>query len=316
MLAVKAARKKPRARKSSAVLRGQLARQILQYVRESGLGQGDALTERALASHFNLSRSPVRNALRLLTEQRFITFSSAEGYHVALSRDELESRSVDVPDTTADQLYMTILRDRFAGRIEPQIGESELKRRYNVSSGLLMNVLLRLFDEGLIRRSQGHGWIFTPMVNSVEAQVASYEFRLAVEPAAMLSPRYEIDAQQLERLYAEQTRLLKGDYTGLTSQDFFELNTHFHETLVSFSQNEYLLQAVRQHNQLRRVVEYESFHQRARVSDSAREHLAVLDAIKKGDREWAATLMRRHLQVAGELLSAFKARQGSAESEV
>jgi DNA-binding GntR family transcriptional regulator len=164
-----------------------------------------------------------------------------------------------------------------------------------------------MFDEGLIRRSQGHGWLFTPMVNTVEGYRASYEFRLALEPAAMQSSRYRIDPQQFERLYAEQMKLLKGEMGDLTGREFFEYNTRFHETLVEFSQNEFLLQAIRQHNQLRRVVEYESFFQRARVAESAREHLEVLDALKKGDLEWAGTLMRRHLQVAGQTLSAFGA---------
>ncbi|MFC4312443.1 FCD domain-containing protein [Steroidobacter flavus] len=304
--APRAGKKKLPVKKSRDVLQGRLARQILQHMRDAGLSIGDPLTERTLAKQFGVSRSPVRNALKLLTEQQLIKFEPATGYQVALANSELEARLADVPDTAADTLYMTILRDRFADRIDRQIGESEIKRRYNVSSGLLMDVLLRMFDEGLIRRSQGHGWLFTPMVNTVEGYRASYEFRLALEPSAMQSSRYKVDPVQFERLYAEQMKLLKGDMGDLTGREFFEYNTRFHETLVEFSQNEFLLQAIRQHNQLRRVVEYESFYQRARVADSAREHLAVLDALKKGDLEWAATLMRRHLQVAGETLSAFR----------
>lgn len=301
----RAGKKKLPVKKSRDVLQGRLARQILQHMHDAGLSIGDALTERTLAKQFGVSRSPVRNALKLLTEQRLIKFEPATGYQVALANSDLEARLADVPDTAADTLYMTILRDRFAGRIDRQIGESEIKRLYNVSSGLLMDVLLRMFDEGLIRRGQGHGWLFTPMVNTVEGYRASYEFRLALEPSAMQSSRYKVDPVQFERLYAEQMKLLKGG--DLTGREFFEYNTRFHETLVEFSQNEFLLQAIRQHNQLRRVVEYESFYQRARVAESAREHLAVLDALKKGDLEWAATLMRRHLQVAGETLSAFSA---------
>jgi DNA-binding GntR family transcriptional regulator len=305
MPAAKTSKKRLPAKKGRDVLQGRLARQILRHVRDSNMQVGDPLTERSLAEQFGVSRSPVRNALRLLSEQGLITFEPAIGYQVALSGADLDARLEEMPDTAADRLYMTILRDRFAGRIDRHLREAEAKRRYNVSSGLLMNVLLRMFDEGLIRRSQGHGWIFTPMVNTVEAYQASYEFRLALEPAAILSPRYSIDEAQFERLYAEQLKLLKGELGTVTGREFFEYNTRFHETLVEFSQNEFMLQAIRQHNQLRRVVEYESFHQRARVTESAREHLAVLDALKSGDREWAATLMRRHLQVAGELMTAF-----------
>lgn len=308
-------KKKLPVKKGRDVLQGRLARQILQHMRDAGLSIGDALTERTLAKQFGVSRSPVRNALKLLTDQRLVKFDSATGYQVALANAELETRLADVPDTAADTLYMTILRDRFAGRIDRQIGESEIKRRYNVSSGLLMDVLLRMFDEGLIRRSQGHGWLFTPMVNTVEGYRASYEFRLALEPSAMESSRYQIDPLQFERLYAEQMKLLKGEMGDLTGREFFEYNTRFHETLVEFSQNEFLLQAIRQHNQLRRVVEYESFYQRARVAESAREHLAVLDALKKGDRDWAATLMRRHLQVAGETMSAFSTAEAASATK-
>jgi DNA-binding GntR family transcriptional regulator len=54
-------------------------------------------------------------------------------------------------------------------------------------------------------------------------------------------------------------------------------------------------------DRLRKFQEFASFtaDSRALVA-SCREHLAILDALEGGQREWAAALMRRHLSEGTE----------------
>lgn len=300
------------ARKSKELLQVQLAKQIVQFARESNLSSGHRLTERSLAETFGVSRSPIRDALKLLIDKGWVRVSPAEGYQLAVSSKQLAERKFDVPDTAAEKLYVQLLRDRFAGHIPRQCGESELKRRYEVSQGLLMTVLLRLLEEGLIRRSQGQGWLFTEVVNTLESFQASYEFRLVLEPSALLAERFVVDPARLDHLYAQQRKLLSEHANSVAKH--FELNREFHETLVGFSQNPFFVQSLRQHNQLRRVVEYESYHEGVRIAESSREHLAILDALKAGDREFAASLLRRHLRLAADSRGAFRPEKPANEA--
>ena len=82
----------------------------------------------------------------------------------------------------------------------------------------------------------------------------------------------------------------------MTPIELFEANSHFHETLARWSNNRFLLYAVRYTNQLRRLVEYRQAQlDRPQRRRQTQEHLAILEAIAGRRREEAATLLRRHL---------------------
>lgn len=78
------------------------------------------------------------------------------------------------------------------------------------------------------------------------------------------------------------------------------MNALFHETLVAWSGNRFLLQAIRQQNNIRRMTEYASFAtiDMARVRSSCSAHLAILDALADGDIDFAEALLSRHLNHA------------------
>lgn len=293
------------ARKRSEELKFELSQQIVELCRKQQWSVGQRLTERDLAERFNVSRSPVRSALEYLTERELIERKPNGGYYLAVSGSDLSERLGDVPKGTAEALYIQILRDRFAGRIPAQLSEADFMRHYEVKRGLLMKVLLRLSSEGFIERGQGHGWIFREILNSLQAYRASYEFRLAVEPAALRSENFTVDRQKLDYLYEKHQKLLNGELREMGIIEHFDLDAELHETLAALSGNQFFVESIQYHNRLRLVVEYESFYADERMTESCEEHLEILDALRKGDREWAATLMTRHLQLASEAVQAF-----------
>ena len=63
-----------------------LSDMVVSYVKNrilSGtLKGGDRLIETDISNHFNISRAPVREAMRILNEQGLITFSPRKGNHV------------------------------------------------------------------------------------------------------------------------------------------------------------------------------------------------------------------------------------------
>ena len=282
----------------------QLSERILRHCHEQALAKGERLTERKLAEEFDVSRSPIRSALRVL-EDRGLIARSAGGYTLAVDAETLGTLSFGAPPNAAEDLYVRVLRDRFAGHLGEHVSEADLIRRYDVTRGTLNKALMRLNQEGYLTRSPGRGWTFAPTLASVEAYRESYEFRLAIEPAALNSPNYRVDKSKVEQLLARHHALLEGGPSKVSSVEWFAIDAELHEMLVGFSGNQFFIQAMRTQNQLRRVVEIESFYADERVRDSFDEHVSILNALLADDRTWAATLLTRHLKLASESTEVF-----------
>src|SRR5687768_3508015 len=110
----------------------ELSEKVVQFCLEHDLAPGDRLAERKLAAAFGVSRSPIRAALKVL-EDRSVVRRTDRAYVLALSPSELTGLSLDVPPAAAEELYVQVLRDRFAGRIPEQISEADLLREYKVT---------------------------------------------------------------------------------------------------------------------------------------------------------------------------------------
>jgi DNA-binding GntR family transcriptional regulator len=283
-----------------STLQARLASQIVQHARQADLAAGHRLTEEGIAALFGVSRSPVRAALRFLRRQGVVRVDDHRGFSLARRASRLK---VSIPETDEDALYFRIVNARLAGELPTEVTEAEMMRRFRVGRGLLTRVLRHLAHDGVVKRRRGYGWSFLPMIDSPEAREESYRFRLLIEPAALLEPTFRLDPERAAAIRAGQRRILAD--RKLTSMEMFELNATFHEALASFSGNRFFFEAVQQQNRLRRLIEFKAFRQRDRITQSCGEHLGILDALEQGEREWAATLMRRHLEVASRLRGAF-----------
>lgn len=289
-------------RERASPLQRELARQIAEKIRDEGWGPGTRLSEQGLAAMLGVSRSPVRAALELLAEHGLVGPVSKRGFGV-LRRPEGQDVAGLIPRSEGEEVYAAIMADRARGLLPQEVSEAELIPRYGVSRGLVRKVLMRFAAEGLAQRQRGHGWRFVDSLENEEAVAESYRFRLIVECAALRQPGYRVDHERFQQLRRWHEGILKRQGGAVSSEEWFRVNAAFHEALAAGAGNRFLLQAVRQQNSLRKMQEYAVFDSLppARLEQSCREHLAILDALEKGDRDWAAALMRRHLSQAGGL---------------
>lgn len=285
----------------------QLGERIVQYCIANDLQPSARLTERKLAIELGVSRSPIRSALKVLADHNVLERANA-GYVLACDRESLARLALDVPPAASDQLYLQVLHDRFARRLPEHVSEADLMRDYGVTRSTLNKSLMKLNQDGYISRSAGRGWTFHETLGTIEAYKASYEFRLAVEPAALNSPNYRIDKARVQRLLDRHLMLLDEGAGKVTGMEWFALDAELHEMLVGFSGNEFFLRAIKAQNQLRRIVEIESFYADERVRASFDEHVGILKALLDDECEWAATLLTRHLQLASESTEVFFAQ--------
>lgn len=291
---------------SASALQIDIARRVLEMIRSGYVKAGDHLTEEGLAKTYGVSRTPVRQALRLLQEQGVVELRANAGIFVSDAAEGPQASDVSVaieaPDEGEDGLYKRILADRASHQLPHSLSESALVGRYGAQRGALRRALLRLTREGLIERRRGHGWTFTPALDTAEAMAESYRYRMILECAGLREPLFAPDPEELLRARQEQMAFIERnrpqDRASMPGE-FYRMNASFHEMLARFSHNRFIEQAVRQQNQLRRLEEFASFVNRpVNPIDSCREHIDIIDALLAGDIDWAASLLHRHLSVA------------------
>lgn len=280
---------------------------IVDYICQANLPAGSRLTETQLAEEFSVSRSPVRAALKVLEKKQVVAATANKGFHLVRDASMLRKDELKLAPPLDGSLYDRIALDRMRNRLPEQITEAEFLRRYKVTRTDLLRILTRMSNDGLIRRSAGHGWIFLPSLSTPETYAASYSFRSIIEPAGLLEKTFSLDAHALNRARAGHQKML--DQVGhgkLNGREVFDINANFHEMLARMSGNRFILQAVEQQNRLRQLSEYYVYEDESRIESSFREHCEIMDVLLNGDQEWAATLLRRHLDVASRMMPPFQ----------
>jgi len=275
----------------------QLALQVVDYIQRGKLEVGAHLTEHELAAAFNVSRSPVRRALAVLGRMGVVEQEPNRGFFLRKAPAGQVTSGLSEAAAAAEERYLRIADDRLAGRLEEHVTETALMRRYRMPRRELQRVLHRMEKEGWIERKPGHGWMFVALADSAEAHAQGYRFRMMFEPAALLEPGFRIDRPELERVRRDQQMLLDGGVNRLPRSRLFELGSDFHDTLMAFSGNRYIVEAIRRVNAMRRLLEYRAHYDRERIASQCREHLHLLELLEHGSREDAARYLRKHLDV-------------------
>jgi len=283
-----------------------LATRVLEHVARGEHAVGHRLTEHALADAMGVSRTPVRRALRELEAIGAVGSNPNRGFFVALPVARLRRLALRAPAASDDdEIYLRIAEDRLSGELPEIVFEAQLMERYGVTRLAVQRALNRLGREGLAERKAGRGWAFRPLLSTVEAHRESYRFRMVIEPAALLEPAYRVDAAAFARIRREQQQMLAGGIESWSASERFRVGAEFHETIVAGSGNRFFLDALKNVNRLRRLIEYrqqtKSARDHERLHRQCEEHLRLLDLIEAGRRVQAAEMLREHLDVVGEI---------------
>ena len=268
-----------------------VAAEIIKYIDSTHQPKGARLVERKLAEHLRVSRSPVREALRVL-EAKGAVKRSDRGFVVG----DLPSQP-DIPASEKeDEHYHRIATDRLEGRLPERVTENYLLRRYGLTRTELSEILRRISNEGWIDRTPGYGWEFLPMLDSADVYRDSYRFRLAIEPAAILEPTFELNVEALEKCRADQQRLIEGAIWDISNAALFDSNSALHEAVMQCSNNTFFCEGLSRVDRLRRLIEYKEALPRDRALERCREHVQLVDLLLTGRNEEASAFMRQHLR--------------------
>lgn len=273
-----------------------MARKIADEIVSGEIAVGQHLGAQRLADRFGVSRSPVREALRLLSDEGFAEQKANRGFFsrrpvpAAGTPDQRHGLPFDPPST-----YQRIADDWLADRIPADVTERMLKIRYGLTKARLGEILLRAAREGWAERKPGYGWRLLPVAKTPEAFEQIYRFRMLIEPAAMLEPAFRLDRAVTAELRATQQRMLDSDIEHSSGERLLDNGSRFHEELIRLSGNPFFHQALVRVNRMRRLMEYRARVDRRRLYTQCTQHLEILERLEGGDVVEASYLMRRHL---------------------
>lgn len=279
-----------------------VAGDLLNIIREGQMSVGDPLREEALAARLGVSRTSLRGALHVLQERKIAKAQRHHGFRLLQASKDIKPAE-ELPESSDEKLYLKIARDRIAGILSETMIETDLMRRYDVGRHRILAALALLAKEGIVHRGRGREWRFDEILMSRRAREESYDFRLMIEPAALLLPTFKVDALELKKLRELQTGLLASSGRGLPAHAVFHADATFHETICSLSGNAFVLSAIRQQNRVRRLFEYQTYVDVSRVRSWCIEHISVIDALLDDDRRLAARNLTAHLDNARRLQS-------------
>lgn len=275
-------------------LAGNLAAQLADEIRAGRFAVGDHLSAQTLADRFGVSRSPISEALRDLASLGLLRHEARRGYFVAMV-GEGSPPPASVPKDPIHDAYLAMAEDRLEGRIPEVVSANFLRDRYGLTLGQVQVLVTRVVREGWLERRAGYGLRFTAMLDSADALLQTYRFRMAMEPAALLEPGYELDRKEAEECRRVEEFMLAGGVESMSMEELYDRGVRFHEMIVAGSRNPFFLDALRRINSIRRLLAYRSSATRSRYYEQARDHLEILDLLEAGRNEEASWKLQSHL---------------------
>lgn len=210
--------------------------------------------------------------------------------------------------TRADEIHARLRADILGGVLAPgeKLAFGQLQARYDVSTGVLREVLPRLVEQGLAVSEAQLGFRVVPV--SVPDLAELTETRVFVESEALRRSVAHGDVEWESAVLAARHRLSRTpavDAEGRVSDGWLTAHGSFHSTLLGACPNTRLLriaQSLRDISEVYRCWSVRSPESASRDVDA--EHGRIVEAAVGRDADRAVDELRRHIELTTELLIA------------
>jgi DNA-binding GntR family transcriptional regulator len=228
--------------------------------------------------------------------------------HLAYKLRALDCRGALVPTNDsqpktylADAVYADLRRALVAGDFDPgePLTEADLCRRFAVSRTPIRAALAKLERDHLVRVVPKKGAFVRTLSHAEIGEL--YQLREALEALAvrLAAPRVErAELEDFERRFRElRARRARLAYTAVRA-----LGEEFHRYLVKRAGNTRLVQTLEDTREELHSVWTLSMVAPRRAQGLVREHLAIIDALKRGAGRHAERLMIQHIRRVREAI--------------
>lgn len=199
--------------------------------------------------------------------------------------------------STADAIHDAVA-EGILSRILPagwRLGEERLASLFSVSRTPVREALMRLESESLAARNRRSGLVVADV--TAEQILEIYVIREALDGVAARQAAHfhsPVDIAALERVNdALAAAAAEGAYERMAA-----LNVEFHTALARASRNEMLQRFVDQVHQAVRRFQRTTFSSPGRADEAVKEHVAIIEAVKRQDELGAEEAARGHMRRA------------------
>lgn len=195
-----------------------------------------------------------------------------------------------------DQAYERLLDDIAAGRLQPgdRLREVELAQRLGASRTPIREALRLLEADNLITHAPRLGATVRRLNYAEIAEL--YEMRAVMEGAAARLAARVVAPIELEELAALNAELASAQEAG----DAKRLNAQFHAMLLNAARNRFLSRAMESLGKALMILGPTTLDAERRA-EAAREHDALLDALRDRDGARAEAVMRAHIEASQKI---------------
>lgn len=283
-----------------------IGRVLRENILSGVLPEGFVLLEGPIAAVMQTSRVPVQSALRQLQDEGLVHRFDGRGYLVGSGRADvvpirrdIRELALDIPTVVDEALQTRGTWRHVYDQVEEEVAscqifgefrivETELADHLGVSRTVVRDVLARLQERGLIRKSPSSHWIAGPLTARTVSE--KFQLREIVEPAALRLAGPHIR-------YAEVEALLEqiGNQPGISSQ---VLGDSFLELCIAQAPNTALVEMIRSNRLLLSAVDRALIRLGLpRDEDTIEQYQTLLDLITHHPIDSACEYLRYHLSI-------------------
>lgn len=199
------------------------------------------------------------------------------------------------PENLSEQIARVLRASLVSGHMVPGVTYSvpALAEEFKVSAMPVREAMLSLVQQGLMASVRNKG--FRVVELSAKELDDIMQLRLMLEVPTTVAVARDVDERtmrDLRRLSREIARHAKtGDLV-----DYIESDRQFHQTLIALADNQRLGELIDDLRSRSRLTGLDALAEHGDLSASAREHVAMLDAIAAGDTAQLRSLMERHVR--------------------
>lgn len=306
---------------------------ITEILRESveaaTIPPGMILLEGPLASLFQSSRAPVKQALAALEREGLLRRFDGRGLVVGRDaaplrrpiepgmlvslRDADEAGAADPADRLYYEVEREVILHSLFGRF--RVNELALARHHEIGRSAAGEILRRAFQAGLLAKDERNRWSIVPLDHARFRHL--YQLRELLEPAALASAAERLPEGLLEAI-AERHHLAARRYPRVDVGELDRLEEDLHVTCLSYCANPELIEALKRSRSLLvsgKHIQMALLDRRS-VDPFMEEHLGVVEHVQAGRIAEAQAALAEHIRASGlkaiDRLDAFHAQSGVA----
>lgn len=204
----------------------------------------------------------------------------------------------------ADKAYKLIKAQILRGTYPPNtpLPEGELQRSLKMGRTPIREALIRLQQEGLVQIVPRRGaFVQTLTLNNARDL---YHVRAILEPEAVFLAYPNIEPHELDELEREFRELLADEDGPIDLEQLIQLDQKLHRFFLDKCGNPYLAEALERLHDQSQLAWAISAQNRSEMVEACKNHMALIESLRKGDVEEAAQMMREHVLKMYQAISA------------